>query len=713
MVKSKKNTSHKQNNKTKKCEVKKCEVYTKFEENFKSIPISADNEINRIFKKAIAPTTLKPQDDYYSYINYKWLQNVKNEKGQEYIYQLDDFRFVQHKVFNELIHIIDDYTKHDKSIQAKEMLKLKNSYTKGISKSVLKNYANNMLSEIDELRSDPSNLWKLLGTMNQNEFISWGVPIKYALLPDDKNPTIYRCNISGPVLSIIDFDVYFDDDTTPKNKVTYVKNYKRKYLRYLEDLFAFVFGKNHGFDVNDIYLVEKKIINMYSCLNKTDEEAYNVIKKKESKETYNFDWESFSKHLGFKETPDFFITSAPQFIQCCSTELLKDWTNADWRTYFIYIYIRQLIRLNQDGYNLYYSFNGKFAIGQRKQVDDKLGAFLYLSLSYNSFLTNEYVSRYKNEKAISYLENLADDLRIVFIRIIERNTWLAPKTKKYALLKLKHLKLIVGSPTTLRVDPVLDYSDDDAWENLNKIIKWRFEQGLKLEGKHTIDIPDIDWTSTPPKFNSEQAYVVNASYTASKNQIYIPLGIIQKPFVDIDRGVEYNLGNIGYILGHEMSHALDNWGSKYDHTGKLSDWWTEADKKKYKKIQDDVIEQYRVFAKYDGIDFDATYSIGENLADISGLSICRMYLRDIHEHNKDLIPIRAMSYEAFFIYYTYQMKQKMGKNVLKTQLLINPHPPDKYRTNVPLSRFPIFRTIYNIKKGDKMYWKSTSRIWLD
>ena len=114
-----------QNNKTKKCEVKKCEVYTKFEENFKSIPISGDNEINRIFKKAIAPTDLKPQDDYYSYINYKWLQNVKNAKGQEYIYQLDDFRFVQHKVFNELIHIIDEYTKNDKSVQAKEMLKLK------------------------------------------------------------------------------------------------------------------------------------------------------------------------------------------------------------------------------------------------------------------------------------------------------------------------------------------------------------------------------------------------------------------------------------------------------------------------------------------------------------------------------------------------------------------------------------------------------------
>ena len=122
MTKSKKNTSHKQNNKTKKCEVKKCEVYTKFEENFKSIPISGDNEINRIFKKAIAPTDLKPQDDYYSYINYKWLQNVKNAKGQEYIYQLDDFRFVQHKVFNELIHIIDEYTKNDKSVQAKEML---------------------------------------------------------------------------------------------------------------------------------------------------------------------------------------------------------------------------------------------------------------------------------------------------------------------------------------------------------------------------------------------------------------------------------------------------------------------------------------------------------------------------------------------------------------------------------------------------------------
>jgi putative endopeptidase len=203
-------------------------------------------------------------------------------------------------------------------------------------------------------------------------------------------------------------------------------------------------------------------------------------------------------------------------------------------------------------------------------------------------------------------------------------------------------------------------------------------------------------------------------YTPSENGIYIPLGYIQKPFVDLEeRGIEYNLAHIGFTIAHEMSHALDDWGSKYDETGKLNDWWTEKDKRKFKEIQDDVIKQYEVFAAYDGIKFDAAPSIGEDLADISGFSICREYLRDFQLKNEDPLPIQKLSFESFFIYFAIQQRQKLSKKALETQLKINPHPPDKYRCNVPLSRSPVFRAMFNIKKGDKMWWGTTNRVWED
>jgi predicted metalloendopeptidase len=309
---------------------------------------------------------------------------------------------------------------------------------------------------------------------------------------------------------------------------------------------------------------------------------------------------------------------------------------------------------------------------------------------------------------------MAEDLKYVFKRIIKRNKWLQPITKKRALDKLKYFKLEVGSPKVLREDPILDYDKDDAWGNMLKISEWRHKKAIDLEGEHVIDVPIIDWAQEPPKFTGTQSYVVNASYTPSKNGIYIPSGYIQKPFVDLEeRGIEYNLAHIGFTIGHEMSHALDDWGSQYDETGKLNNWWTEKDKKKFSEIQKDVIKQYEIFAKRDGIIFDAEPSIGEDLADISGLAICLEYLRDFQLKNQDILPIKSISFEAFFVYFAFQMRQKITKKALDAQLKTNPHPLDKYRTNIPLSRLPVFRTLYDIKKEDGMWWHSTNRVWQD
>ena len=686
------------------------ELFKKNKIDFSLTISNLDKDLLRDFRKAAIVTKITPQNDFYSYINDKWLKDYELQEDQKYIVQVDNFRITQDKVFRELIEIVKDYMKN-KTPLAKNM---KNYYESIMNQNTLKQatyYANFFVNNVDELRKDKSNLWKLLGLINYNEIISWSSPFVWSLNPDDKNPKIYRCYIDGPKLSLNDINIYLDYETDD-----YSRKYRKRFLEYLEDLFTLTFGEKHGYNVADIFDCEIKIINAYDCtdIKNEDPNQYNLVNKSEALDKYGFDWNNFATELGFKKTPDFFITSNLNYIYCMTKLLREEWDNEKWKTYFVFIYIKQLQRFTIEGRNNFFNFQGSFVQGQEKIVSLDLYVIYPLGFAFNTFLTNEYITKYKNQTGVDYVKTMAKDLKTVFIRIIKRNKWLQPKTKRVAIKKLEKFSLTVGSPELLRADPLLDYVDDDCWGNLTKVAMWRHENAVILEGKSVIDIPVMDWSTIPPKFVGTQAYVVNAMYTPSENGIYIPLGYIQKPFVDLEeRGIEYNLAHIGFTIAHEMSHALDDWGSKYDETGRLNDWWTEKDKRKFKQIQDNVIKQYEVFASYDGIKFDAAPSIGEDLADISGFTICREYLRDFQLKNEDSLPIQKLSFESFFIYFAIQQRQKLSKKALDAQLKINPHPPDKYRCNVPLSRSPVFRAMFNIKKGDKMWWGSTNRVWED
>jgi putative endopeptidase len=160
-----------------------------------------------------------------------------------------------------------------------------------------------------------------------------------------------------------------------------------------------------------------------------------------------------------------------------------------------------------------------------------------------------------------------------------------------------------------------------------------------------------------------------------------------------------------------MSHGFDDWGSKYDEYGNLNDWWTAEDKKKFASIQKDVIDQYNEFAERDGIIFDASIGVGEDIADISGMAIVTEYLQDYNNYIKNEPLISRNAFESYFIYYASQQKQQISKKALAAQLKTNPHPLDKYRCNIPLSRSLVFRALYDVKNGDNMWWHNTNTIW--
>lgn len=718
-MKTKKQNKKNDNNKTRKSQ---CTIFqsnlTPFEKELEKTTdiekYNLEKKTLKDLKKAISPSNIKPQDDFYSYINERWLKSFKPEVNQNYIVQFDDFRLIQDKVYRDLLQIINKYVTTNKNSKSPFYISFHNFYKSTTKKYNKKEFfikhTKKIENIIDTLITN-NNLWELLAYINRNEVVNWGSPLIWTLNPDDKEPSIFRSYIGGPTLSLIDMNVYFDQTNLENRK------YKAKFLKNINEIFEFFYGKNHSLNPEDIFNVETKIAKTFSCnvLNKkNDLTTYHKITPKEALERFHFNWDEYSKALGFKKTPDFFITTDVNYLLCIVQLLLKEWNTSEWRTYWIYIYMRMIIRFHKDGYGIYFKFHGNYEKGMLNKTPFDIYKIFSLGYAFNTFLSKEYIQAYKNEAIIEYVKTMAEDLKKVFIRIIKRNTWLQSKTKEKALQKLYKLKLQIGSPNILLPDPILNYMDYDILENLKLISEWRHYKAISLEGKHVENFPVLDWSQLPPKFISTQSYVVNASYTPSSNSIYIPLAYLQKPFIDLDeRGIEYNLAHLGFTLSHEMSHALDDWGSQYDENGKLKNWWTPSDQKIFKKIQEDVVKQYETFASYDGIKFDAWPSIGEDLADISGLTICREYLRDFQIKNKDILPIKDLSFKMFFTFFAFQQKQKISKRAISAQLKTNPHPLDKYRCNVPLSRLSMFRTIYNVEKGDKMWWHSTNKIWIN
>jgi predicted metalloendopeptidase len=671
-------------------------------------------EMKMILRKKTVPKQILPNNDFYTFINYEWLKNATHMqdeyKNERYIVQYDDFRIVQNKVYYDLIEIVENYIKENPHTQkAKQLSNVYKAGLRLLDDQQARFHLNKYVAFLDKCRQSKkeSDAWYFLGIMNKNEIISPGLPFVFSLNPDEKEPEIARSYISQPQYSLLDFNVYINDG----EDVSYKENYRRQFYHYIDEMFTAFYGKNHGYNPKDVYDCELEILNSIIC-EKEKDETYSKVTRKEAEEKYGFDWTTMARGLGFHKPPDFFIVNNINYLRCGTKMFLEGWHTEKWRTYYVYIYMRQLIRFHKKWRDISYRFLGRFMRGQEDLFPENLLCIFNLAFSFNTFLTNEYIEKYANVAAIDYLKVMAEDLKIVYKRTIQRNTWMQPKTKREALLKLDHFDIEIGSPKLLREDPLLDYCDTDLWENLNKINRWRMLSAVKLEGKLNIDIPVIDWMEQPIKITGSQSYVVNAYYTSTQNKIYIPIAYIQKPFIDLEeRGIEYNLATIGFTIGHEMSHSLDDLGSQYDYRGRLHNWWTPQDTKIFQRKQNDVIKQYEEFARRDGIDYDASISIGEDLADISGLAICLEYLKDFLDKNNAVIPIRVLSFKAFMIYYAFQFKQKIRKRAIKAQIRTNPHPLDKYRTNIPLSRIQIFRDLYNVKEGDGMWWHNFDTIW--
>lgn len=655
------------------------------------------------------------KDDYFSYINDDWIQKQEEKLKQElkYYSQVDNFRIVQEKVYYEVMEYVKKYIKENPTSRKARLIENVYKALYKTTKTVGLKHTHRVKEDVERFM-DNKDMYGLLAYVNSNEIYGWASPIVWSVLPDEKNVSQYISHLSPPQLGIYDLYIYIDDPNDSPEKKKYKKEFKQKYLKFIDDTFKIVLPNDYkNYKAQDVWDVEEEILNSMGCsdIKKEDPNFYNVLTKEQLERDYGFDWTQFTEKLGYKKPPPKVVVPSLNSLKCI-TRLMKDnWDSPKWKTFWLFIFYKTMLRFEWDWNQTYYDFYAKYVQGQPVRFPRELYPIFMLAFTFNTFLAEEYIKHNKNPLYINYVKNMVEDLKKIFINRIHRNNWLSPSTKKAALNKLKKLELIIGYPKDMREDPLLDYCPDDPWHNMNLLAKWRHDKLVEYDGGPVgVDVPEIDWNEL--KLTGTQPYVVNAYYRPTSNSIYVPLAFLQKPFIDLDeRGIEYNLAYVGYTMGHELSHCLDDMGSKFDADGNLKNWWTPRDKRIFKKKIKDVVKQYEEFAARDGIKFDAEIGVGENLADISGLSLAEEYLLLFQQANEDIDIIKKISLEAFYVYSAIQSRQKIHDKAIPAQLKTNPHPLEKYRCNCPLSRLDLFRTIYNIKKGDGMWWHNTDTIW--
>lgn len=699
------------------------EIFDKLPKDQKSY-----TQYHELLKKELEKTSKSkyaPNQDYYTYTNYGWLKEQTQilKKDPKYYVEIDDFRMKQDEVYRELIGKLKEFIKQEPKTK-------KARGVEAIYKCIMNNTKEKAYEAVRKIKNDVEDITNnktvtdMLVFLNRDEVMSWQSPIVWYVMPDEKDVKTYRSHLSPPQLGIYDYFVYIEDPKdSPKTK-QFKSTFKKKYLEFIRNVFKICLPKEYkDYDPIDVWNVECQLLDAMGCIKvkKEDPNYYNVLTKKQVEEEYGLNWTEFCIKQGYSKDkiPNKIIVSSLNSLKCIMELMKEKWTTKEWKTWYLFINYKQLIRFEWDWNEVYFDFYGKFVTGQPVRFPKELYPIFMLSVTYNTLLTELYVKENFNPINTVYVYNIVNDLKEVFIRKLKRNTWLSDSTRRAAINKLKKLEVVIGTPDSktaqtkhqaLQPDPLLDYVDDNPYHNLKILSSWKRKRFIDLEGKHVIDIPEVDWNEF--KLVGTQAYMVNAYYRPTSNSIYVPQAFLQKPFLDLENyGIEYNLAYMGYTLGHELSHSLDDMGSKFDENGNMNNWWTDIDRKKYQKKIDNVVKQYEEVAAKDGIEFDASTGVGESLADISGLALAEEYLF-IHQLINNQIPlVKDLSLKQFYIFTAISARQQIFDKAIPAQLKQNPHPLEKYRCNCPLSRLQIFRELYNVKKGDGMWWENTDTIW--
>jgi putative endopeptidase len=646
------------------------------------------------FDKSGMDTTVKPGDDFFSYASGKWIKETKippSEVGWGSFYTLDDDNL------KNLHKILDGVSSQDNAAGSKEQ-KVGDLYKSGMDTATIEKLGYEpikpLLAKINAVKD-----YKELVQLAADGFKSGdGFLLGFYVSPDDRASSKNIAHFDQTGITLPERDYYFKTDSASKK-------IRDEFVKHIAKVFELT-----GVDAATAAKKADGILKLETAIAQSHK---TPVELRDPQANYNkFAVADLQKQMPDVDLKDAFgrmalktdtvLVGQPAYYKALDN-LLKTQPIDVWKDKATFNAVDGASTLLSKSFrDEHFDFYGRKLQGQKEQKPRWKTIAYRVDGGLGELLGQLYVEKYFTPDAKQRMLDLVNNLQGVYKDRISKLDWMGDDTKKRALDKLAAFTKKIGYPDKWKKYDDVEISKDAFYKNEESIAKHDYNEELKKVNK-TVD--RSEWGMTPP--------TVNAYYNPTFNEIVFPAGILQFPFFDKGADDAINYGAIGAVIGHEMTHGFDDQGRQYDKDGNLKDWWTKDDADKFKKKVQVMIDQYNKFTVLKDLHVNGSLTQGENLADIGGLAIAYQAFKNTPEGKSDTKIDGFTPDQRFFLSFAQVWRIKNSDETMRMRINVDPHSPEMYRVNGPLSNTPAFYKAFDIKPGDKMYRdeKDMVKVW--
>lgn len=658
-----------------------------------------DKDQPRGINLAFMDTTVSPQDDFFRYVNGKWVDST--DIPDEYT-TWGSFNELRKNTDSSSLALLEKATNDENLDASSDQAKAVFLY-----QSIMDTVARNQkgiqplqpyLAKIDSIQNK-EDLQAFLTEMQQYGGAGF---FAFTVHADAKDSNANAAYLYPSGLGLPDRDYYIQEDSDSRDIREKYKAHISRMLQFLGDSEEKASQQAETILTFETGLAQPQLDKV---ARRDARKTYNPMSVTQlQKEVSAINWEVFFEEIGASDI-DTVIVSQPTYMQSLQKTFSSNKVE-DWKTYLRWNMFNDAANtLTTEIERANWEFYSQTLQGAKEQRPIKERALGTVNRTLGEALGKLYVEENfppeAKEKAQEMIENI---IKAYEVRI-NNLSWMSDSTKVKAIEKLGTTTIKVGYP-----DEWKDYSEleitgpDDKessyFQNMLNASKWEVKETLSRLGE---PVDKTEWFMAPQ--------TVNAYYNPSYNEIVFPAAILQPPFYDYKADAAVNYGGIGAVIGHEISHGFDDSGSRFDAQGNLNNWWTEEDLTQFEGLGGALADQYSAIEVLDSVYINGKFTLGENIGDLGGVNAAYDGLQIHLEKNGNPGEIDGYTPEQrFFLSWATVWRTKMRDEALRNLIKTDPHSPGMYRATVPLQNIDAFYEAFDIQEGDKMYIKPENRV---
>ncbi|MRW89561.1 M13 family peptidase [Duganella sp. FT80W] len=548
------------------------------------------------------------------------------------------------------------------------------------------------LDAIDRIHN-PADVARVLGQMS-----AYGLDVGMGVWvhPDDQDPSRYLADFVQADLGLPGRDYYLSDE--PR-----FSSVRAAYLRHIERVLALAGSADPGADAKAVVDLETSLAQAQWTETATrvpGATSHRFSRAQLADIAPGLDLRTYSDALGIPAEAQYFNLSQPSFYAAYGDQLtttpLPVW-QAYLRLRLLDYVARMLPAPFRNEADRFFSMELRGATASRPRwiravgfVDDTMG----------DALGQIYVDKHFPPAAEQHAHAILDNVVAAFRQRINKSTWLSAASRKGALEKLDHLVIRMGSSRQVRDYANLTTSASDPAGNWLRARGWQVARDME---KMLKPVNRDEWSMTPQ--------AVNGYYSVSRNQVVLPAALIQPPYFQADADDAANYGALGWFIAHELSHAFDRAGSRYDGEGRRVEWMTPTDRTEFERRAQVIVAQYSQYAIAPGKFLNGELSVGENIADITGLSVAYdAYHLSLRGRKAPKLDGLSGDQRFFLAFGRIWAAEKINSDKRINEALADTHAPESFRVFGAVRNNDAFYKAFNVKPSDAVFLPKQARI---